>query len=86
LLQLGFEPFKKGESIRRRSGKTGQDFVVIHFADFLGLMLDYRLAHGDLSVSGHHDLSVFPNGKNRRAVNGVLFHDRVVSRLRIGVT
>ncbi len=38
LFQFPFKPFEQGEGIRRRSGKAGQDLIVVHFANLLGLM------------------------------------------------
>ena len=58
LLEFRFEAAEEGEGVGGGTGESGQDFVLIEAANFLGSVLDYGLAQGDLAVSGHDDFVV----------------------------
>ena len=68
LLQLPLEPLEQGKCIRRRPGKSRQDFFVEQPPRFSRRVLHDVLAHGDLAVGCNHHFVVATHAKNRGAM------------------
>src|SRR5580698_4873648 len=66
LFQLGFKTAEEREGVRRRSGKSGKNLVLVKTAYLLCRVLDDRLAKGDLAVCGHNHTSIAAYTHNGR--------------------
>ncbi len=64
LLELRLKAAEKRESVGGRPGKSGEDFLLIEATNFLGFVLDHRLAESYLTVARHHDLVVATNAED----------------------
>ena len=65
---FGLESREQRERVGGRAGKAGQDPVVIEPPDLPGVLLDDRVAEGDLAVAGHHGLPVVPDREDGSGV------------------
>src|SRR5207248_2900379 len=74
LLQLGFKASKEVESISGRSGKTGQNLVLVKPADLLGGVFNHPFPQRDLPISRHYNPAVAVDAEDsRRADTRLIF-------------
>ena len=69
LLQLRLEAREQRERIGGRAGKPREDLVVVQAPDFLGALLDDRVAERHLAVARQHGAIAMPDGENRGGVD-----------------
>src|SRR5262245_38802915 len=65
LLQFRFEPGKQRKTVGRRSGKAGEDLVVVQPANLARPLLDYRVAKSHLAIAGKSDFSLLAYADDR---------------------
>src|SRR5690606_16723766 len=58
VLELAFEALEQGEGVGGGTREARQHGVVVHAPHLARVVLDHRVAHGDLAVGGHHHLVV----------------------------
>ena len=58
VFELGLKALQQGKSIGCGPCKADEYFIVMHFAQLAGAVLDDRIIHGDLSVGSHYDVVV----------------------------
>ena len=64
LLQLLFQQIKQGKGIGSRSGKTGDNLVVIESAHLAGLVFDHGLTKRHLAITGNDHIALMADGEN----------------------
>jgi hypothetical protein len=83
-LQLPLEPLEQGKRVRRRPGKSRQNFFVEQPPRFSRRMLHDVFAHGDLAVRGDHHFVVAAHAQDRRPMyrRKILarWHPRIIAR------
>ena len=83
-LQLPFEPLEQGKRVRRRPGKTRQDFFVEKPPRFSRRVFHDVLAHGDLPVRRDHHFVVAAHAQYRCAMYRrkipAHWHPRIIPR------
>ena len=80
LFELGLEAREQGKRIRRRTGKSGQDAIVVEPASLAGVLLDDGVTERDLTVAGHDGLVAMTDGQDSGGVKHRLIG--VYQRLR----
>src|ERR1700719_2390637 len=68
-LELAFEPFEQSNGIGGRSGKTGNNFIVVEPACFACSMFHHVVAHSYLAIGDEHDFAVLTHAQNRSSVH-----------------
>ena len=64
LFELGFKAREQREGIGGRSGKAGENAVVVQPTDLARALFHHRLSEGDLAVAGEHGVIALPDRKD----------------------
>ena len=70
LVELGFEPFAKGEGVGGRSGEADDDLALAETPHLARIALDDGLAQADLAVAGDDGLAALAHQDDGRRVHG----------------
>ena len=71
LLQLALEFLEQGERVRGRSGKSGNDFIVMKLAHFASAALHDGLAQANLPVTDDDNLAAVAERQNSGPVDHI---------------
>src|ERR1700688_782103 len=68
-LEFAFEPFEQSDGVGGRTGKAGDDFIVVEPARFAGGMFHDVIAHGYLAICDEHYFALLTHAQNRGSVH-----------------